>query len=97
MGERGTSSTEQPSTSSAAAAGVDMSDPAIAGMTADELKKFVETGRAGRRNAVPDVSQEAGAASASTVAEALGALSVKGKLKFANTWMADCQRALNPF
>lgn len=58
-------------------------DPAVvASMTADELKKFIETGRTGRRNALPDVSEH-GVITTSTsgVAEALESLSVGGSGK----------------
>lgn len=48
-----------------------------AGMTADELKKFIDTGRTGRRNALPDVNQpDSLTTSTAGVAEALDALSV---------------------
>lgn len=56
-------------------------DPAVvASMTADELKKFIETGRTGRRNALHDVTEH-GVITTSTsgVAEALESLSVGGK------------------
>jgi len=58
---------------------LDLSDPAVlASLTADELKKFIDTGRTGRRNALPDVSQpEAQTTSTAGVAEALGALNVQ--------------------
>lgn len=59
-------------------------DPAVvASMTADELKRFIETGRTGRRNALPDVS-EAGAITTTTagVAEAFETLNVSGKLPY---------------
>jgi uncharacterized protein (DUF39 family) len=50
----------------------------VAGMTADELKKFVETGRTGRRNALSDVNQpDIVTTSTAGVAEALESLSVQ--------------------
>lgn len=47
-------------------------------MTADELKLFIDTGRTGRRNALPNVKEE-GVITTSTadVSEALNALSFK--------------------
>lgn len=63
-------------------------DPAVvASMTADELKKFIETGRTGRRNALPDVT-EAGVITTTTagVAEALESLSVGGKLFYVQVY-----------
>ncbi|CAL8071971.1 unnamed protein product [Orchesella dallaii] len=93
MGEPGTSGGEggsgggnsgasSSSAAEAGAGGIDCSaaglDPAVvASMTADELKKFIETGRTGRRNALHDVS-EGGAITTSTasVTEALESLNV---------------------
>jgi len=56
----------------------DLDPEVVAGMTADELKKFIDTGRSGRRNALPDVTQpEIVTASTAGVAEALESLSVQ--------------------
>jgi len=61
------------------ASGGEASGPtgAAAGMTADELKQFIDTGRTGRRNALHDVtSPQAASTSAAGVAEAMESLSV---------------------
>ncbi|CAG7728268.1 unnamed protein product [Allacma fusca] len=57
----------------------DTLDPAVvAAMTADELKKFIDTGRTGRRNALPDVSApDAVTTSTAGVAEAMESLSMQ--------------------
>lgn len=59
---------------------VDLDPAVVASMTADELKKFIETGRTGRRNALSDVTEH-GVVSTSTagVAEAMESLNVGGK------------------
>jgi len=83
MGEPGTSSaagsTQSGASSSSGDSGggggtkLDM-DPST--MTADELKQFIDTGRTGRRNALPDVTEE-GVITTSTadVSDALSSLS----------------------
>ena len=58
---------------------LDSLDPAVvANMTADEIKTFLNTGRTGRRNALPDVSQpDVITTSTAGIAEALESLSVQ--------------------
>lgn len=78
MGEPGTSSNTAGSSESAQPRLEDLDPEMVAGMTADELKKFVETGRTGRRNALPDVnSPDVITTSTAGVAEALQSLSVQ--------------------
>jgi hypothetical protein len=82
MGEPGASSSSgstERASSSCEHRGLDDLDPeVVAGMTADELKKFIDTGRTGRRNALPDVSQPGIATTSSAgMAEALQSLSVQ--------------------
>lgn len=53
----------------------DLDPEVVAGMTADELKKFIDTGRTGRRNALSDVSQPD--TSTAGMAEAMESMSVQ--------------------
>lgn len=49
----------------------------VARMTEDEIKKFIDTGRTGRRNALPDVNQPDNVTTSTAgMAEALESLSV---------------------
>jgi len=79
MGEPGSGSDEPCGASSGGGTDNDTLDPTkVASMTADELKKFIDTGRTGRRNAVPDVSQhDAATSSTAGMAEAMETLSVQ--------------------
>ncbi len=75
MGEPGSSAGSSSCGGAEGGAGVAM-EPDLSTMTADELKRFIDTGRTGRRNALPDVSEQ-GAISTSTagMAEAMNSLS----------------------